>query len=187
MTGTAPGVPTTARAAGTRRSGESATRAPPGSGARGSQALDLASFYIGSVAAVWIAGKRGQEVTRHVNIVRRLAEIELRLPQEPATFTDDLENPARFDPLGGDLGPASRLVGGTLLIRDGTVLPGRSVPATSTPSLALTAPFAATAAPSPAAAARSAAAILGIARFPRAVLSGTPGVVGALAIGWLGR
>jgi hypothetical protein len=136
---------------------------------------------------VGIAGERGEDVTRHIDVVRRLAEVELRLAQEPAPFSDDLENPSRFDPLGGGLICASRLIDGALLGRGGAVLPGRAVPATRTLSLALTAAAAATAAPSPSSAARSATAILRIARRPRARLPVTAVVVGTLSIGRLGR
>lgn len=134
-----------------------------------------------------IAGERGEDVTRHIDVIRRLAEVELRFAQEPAPFTDDLENPLRFDPLGGGLSCATRLINGALPGRGGAVLPGRAVPATCTLSLALTAAAAATAAPPPSAAARAATAILRIARRPRALLPLAAVVVGTLSIGWLGR
>jgi hypothetical protein len=134
-----------------------------------------------------IAGERRQKVPWHVDIVRLLAVVELRLAQEPASISHHFENTVRFDSLGGDRSATSLLVGGAGLVRHGAILPGSSFTATRTPALALTAASAAATTPTPAASTRTAATILGIARLAGALLPWGLVAVRALAIGWLGR
>jgi len=186
MAGTAPAVHTASRPAGVRPSGKPAASISACSGPRSSETLDLASFNIGAVATLRIADERGQQVAWHEDIVRRLAIVELRLAEEAAAFTCDLENPPHFDPFAGERSAASRLVGGALLVGDGPALAGRAVAAARTPSLAVSAASATAAAPATATAACAAAPILGITRFPGAVLTGTSRFLGTLAIRRLG-
>lgn len=173
--------------AGAGRSEGSASRGPSGSLTRRCQAFNFASFYIGPVAAGELAAEWRDDVARDVNVVRRLAEVELRLAEEPAPVTDKLENPPRLDALAGER-RCSSLPVSEVPARgcDGAFRPGRSVPALAATSLAVATAATAAAAPSPAATARSSAAIPGIIRLSGAVLLILLVAARALPIGWWG-